>query len=122
MAKKLKYRPSIFRRAAKHIENGGQNFCCNALEWVDASNDEMNLFAKLYLKENPKHGSWFGMAHEYYLPQNRKNRIRALLRTARVAERENAKGKRCLEFDIVKEIEVPDEPVKPRNFDVYRDL
>lgn len=86
MSKKLKYRPSIYLKAAKLIETGKCGLCCYALVDVFSTTKENDFFRSKY--GIPDKGIWFG------LPSNKANqrkRINALKRMAKLAEKENKK-------------------------------
>lgn len=87
---KKPYRPSIFLKASKLVENYKSPFCCNALLCFCYENsNEYALFKKLYKPKNTRDLEvWFGDITEL----NQLLRIKALKRTARIASKLNVEA------------------------------
>lgn len=87
MTKKLKYRPSIYLRAAKRIETGQSRLCCVALIMANSTLEEDVFFMSKY-KPPGNYNWWFGTPK---IKANQRKRINALKRMAKLAEKENRK-------------------------------
>lgn len=80
----------VFREAAKKIELGYQNFCCNAISFVVVSDtflqcEERDYFRKIYGKRNGGYLGWYGSTLK---KENQDARIIALCLAAAIAESE----------------------------------